>query len=546
MKYFVFYFRSLSTFSRSFKRQIRALPRNMNQIQLNEQEAVLRSLLLDVADHIAAKNGVKKPQLRFAGGWVRDKLLNTCSPDIDIAIDNMTGEQFAPMIDDFIKTSAKVSNYNVEEITPSRISMIAARPEQSKHLETATRKFKGLGIDVDIVNLRKETYADSRNPQMEFGTAEEDALRRDATINALFYNLASNEVEDFSGRGQQDLRDKIIRTPLSPYETFKDDPLRILRCIRFASRLGFTIVPEAEESMRDPDIRKALRQKITRERIGTEIEKMLKGPRPETALNFVDRLDLYDVIFTDPARSSIPAPNTQWWSNAYKSLPKMLGSQEGSNPSTLSSKLTFENEERLAAWYLCSIAPWTPAITPDEYAQQKGQAKTLAAFVAREGIKIDNKNRDIIDKSVLRLEDMIALKNRLVRDKEACRPSKRKQPAISREEVGMQLHGWGALWRCGIILANLVELMQGEAGSKVGIDAGYQEFWATIQDLDLMDAHNLKPAVDGKTLAKAVGRNTGPWMTQALQSLVAWQFRNPTAASVEEGIQEVVLEFKLK
>jgi tRNA nucleotidyltransferase/poly(A) polymerase len=134
-----------------------------------------------------------------------------------------------------------------------------------------------LDLDLDFVNLRKETYAqDSRNPQMEFGTAEEDALRRDATINALFYNLHTDQVEDFTG-GLADLDAKVIRTPMEPLQTFMDDPLRVLRLVRFASRLQFSIDPETERFMGDRRVLDALTVKISRERVGVELEKMLKG-----------------------------------------------------------------------------------------------------------------------------------------------------------------------------------------------------------------------------------------------------------------------------
>ena len=128
------------------------------------------------------------------------------------------------------------------------------------------------------MNLRKETYTEeSRNPTVEFGTAEEDALRRDSTVNALFYNLNSLEVEDFTKRGLQDLELKVIKTPLPPLETFTDDPLRVLRAIRFASRLGFDIDEGDKQAMCDARIKQALKVKISRERGGTEVLTMLKG-----------------------------------------------------------------------------------------------------------------------------------------------------------------------------------------------------------------------------------------------------------------------------
>ena len=242
---------------------------------LTEVESQIRQLLLDTSDHIATLNGYQRPELRFAGGWVRDKLLGLPSDDIDVCIDNMTGYKFVILMQDFVNAT-----YDEEKATSilGTLAKVDANPDKSKHLETTImRVFR---LHLDFVNLRKEVYNEtSRTPTMTFGTAEEDALRRDSTINSLFFNLTSSKVEDFTDRGLQDLEHKIIKTPLAPYETFRDDPLRVLRHIRFASKLGFTIAFADEQAMGDPAIQTALKLKISRERIGIEIEKMLKGNR---------------------------------------------------------------------------------------------------------------------------------------------------------------------------------------------------------------------------------------------------------------------------
>ncbi|CAO2145272.1 unnamed protein product, partial [Urochloa humidicola] len=91
-----------------------------------------------------------------------------------------------------------------------------------------------LDIWIDFVNLRSETYAEnSRIPTMEVGTAKEDAYRRDLTINSLFFNINNNSVEDLTGRGIEDLKRGLIVTPLPAKATFLDDPLRVIRAIRF-------------------------------------------------------------------------------------------------------------------------------------------------------------------------------------------------------------------------------------------------------------------------------------------------------------------------
>jgi tRNA nucleotidyltransferase (CCA-adding enzyme) len=251
-------------------------PMTTQSIPLTPQEQRLRKLLLDVAGFIdEAKQIEEKIELRFAGGWVRDKLLDIPSHDIDTAINAMTGEDFCLQLQEYCNNPQNIEKHALGPEDLGSIHIIAANPEKSKHLATATKKI--LGFDVDFVNLRKETYSeDSRHPQVEFGTAEEDALRRDATINSLFYNLRTDLVEDFCG-GLEDLRAKRIRTPLEPLTTFTDDPLRVLRLIRFASWLGFKIDPETEIPMTDPAVNEALKVKISRERVGVEVEKMLKG-----------------------------------------------------------------------------------------------------------------------------------------------------------------------------------------------------------------------------------------------------------------------------
>ena len=243
-------------------------------ITLTDQEAKLRRLLLDVSEYIGTLDGHAKPELRITGGWVRDKLLGSQSMDVDVGIDTMTGLEFGNLMKQYLDRPETKAKYDQSIL--GRLAKIEANPEKSKHLETVTTRI--LGLDIDLVNLRKETYTkDSRTPTMEFGTPEEDALRRDATINALFYNISSGEVEDFTGRGLQDMERKVIKTPLAPVQTFKDDPLRVLRCIRFASRLGYQIAEEDEQAMIDSDIKSELRRKISRERVGVEITKMLKG-----------------------------------------------------------------------------------------------------------------------------------------------------------------------------------------------------------------------------------------------------------------------------
>lgn len=248
----------------------------LRNIELTSREEQLRKLLVDAAEQISKHNPNIEPLvLRWAGGWVRDKLLGETCQDIDTALNSMTGVEFTTALLEYCKNEDVSRKHSLTPEDIGRLATIQRNPEKSKNLETATVQL--LGLECDFVNLRKETYNnDSRNPEMEFGTAEEDAKRRDATVNALFFNIHTCEVEDFTG-GLFDIEAKIIRTPLDPFQTFMDDPLRVLRLVRFGSRLQFAIDKEVEIMISDDRVLQALKQKITRERVGVEVIKMLQG-----------------------------------------------------------------------------------------------------------------------------------------------------------------------------------------------------------------------------------------------------------------------------
>lgn len=265
-------------------------------------------------------------EARIAGGWVRDKLLGQDSHDLDISLSTLTGHIFALLLRSYLLSSdfsaSKLANEPGSPFHSSssssdhlvgHITKIAANPEQSKNLETATAKVAGLQLD--FVNLRKEVYVgNSRIPTMAFGTAQEDAERRDITINTLFYNVHSRKVEDFTGLGLSDLRNKIIRTPLSPQKTFLDDPLRVLRCVRFASRFDYNVhedILRCFGGAEGSEILEALRCKVSRERFGIEVDKMMRGPDPFRAIDLMFQLSLHDVTFNPPPGSVLSNSSTR-------------------------------------------------------------------------------------------------------------------------------------------------------------------------------------------------------------------------------------------
>ena len=192
--------------------------------------------------------------VRVAGGWVRDKLLGREGKnDIDIALDNMTGAQFAMRLNEWSLAQGGAAIL---------FGVIQQNPDKSKHLETATATLGRFAVD--FVNLRTEEYTTaSRIPEVRIGTPAEDALRRDLTINSLFYNINSGRVEDYTGLGLVDLAARLVRTPLPALTTLQDDPLRALRAIRFACRFQFAVAPELLLACRHPSVHSALLSKVS-------------------------------------------------------------------------------------------------------------------------------------------------------------------------------------------------------------------------------------------------------------------------------------------
>lgn len=196
------------------------------------------------------KENEKQTVLRVAGGWVRDKLMGKNSNDIDIAIDDMFGEELAELARQKQLKEDIAAGKVDEKKAKKGYGVIKSNSDKSKHLETAVMKVHGEFID--LVNLRSEEYGeDSRVPTIKIGTPEQDALRRDLTFNSLFYNINTGQIEDLTGKGLEDLKNGVIRTPLEPVKTFIDDPLRVLRTVRFSMRFGFKISQEIIDAAHD-------------------------------------------------------------------------------------------------------------------------------------------------------------------------------------------------------------------------------------------------------------------------------------------------------
>jgi putative nucleotidyltransferase with HDIG domain len=233
----------------------------------NQDELRIMRLVGEAADQLSLP-------CFLVGGFVRDKMLRRPCKDMDFV-----------SIGDAVLLAEKVAHLSGEAKSVSVF----------KNFGTAHLVLNG--FDVEFVGARKESYVEhSRKPAVEAGTLEDDQLRRDFTINAMAVAVNKDKFGTFIDPfgGIKDLNQGIIRTPLSPVQTFSDDPLRMLRAIRFASQLNFSIHPETWSGI----IESAQRLKIiSEERIIDETNKILLSKKPSVGLDLLFRSSLLNIFF---------------------------------------------------------------------------------------------------------------------------------------------------------------------------------------------------------------------------------------------------------
>lgn len=214
------------------------------------------------------------------GGFVRDAFLDRASKDVDFVTVG-SGIELAKAVAELIKEKS------------------GRKPKLAVYANYGTAQLHHRDLELEFVGARRESYQrDSRNPIVEDGTLNDDMCRRDFTINAMAICVNKDRfgelVDPFDGVA--DLERRTIRTPLDPDITFSDDPLRMMRAIRFATQLNFYISPETFEAIK----RNASRIKIiTKERINDELGKIIRSPRPSVGFKLLDMSGLLELIFPE-------------------------------------------------------------------------------------------------------------------------------------------------------------------------------------------------------------------------------------------------------
>ena len=230
--------------------------------------------LFKIISSIANKN---QQSIYIVGGYVRDLLMNRKVPtDIDF-VTEQNGILLAEKIAEEINPNIKVSIFK----------------------NYGTAMFRYNNIDLEFVGARKESYTEnSRKPEVENGSLEDDQKRRDFTINSLAISLNKENfgelIDPFNG--QNDMTNKIIRTPLEPHQTYSDDPLRMMRAIRFATTLDFNIEEKSLNAIKKEVDRIKI---VSMERIMVEFNKIMLSKRPSKGLNLLDETGLLNYILPE-------------------------------------------------------------------------------------------------------------------------------------------------------------------------------------------------------------------------------------------------------
>lgn len=549
-------------------------PKLSSEIQLNEKESKLCILIKNYIDSYNNVSNTQPLVARISGGWVRDKILGKQSHDLDIAINLMSGEEFVhnmlifysknPLPECFLnyeKDCNNKKNNGKSKNSPffHNVNTIKKNPEKSKHLETATTKI--LGMDIDFVNLRNETYTEnSRIPIISHGTPQEDAIRRDATLNALFYNISTNQVEDFTQCGLQDLHDGILRTPLDPLQTFMDDPLRILRLIRFSAVYNFKLHESIEQCFvqHHKDLMNALQKKISKERIGVELMKMLdhdlecckRGLKICCDFNFLTSIfhhcfneNIMEINKDNENEDLIKIEKIYQYENNMESngptkntlnhvcYTKIINNTEfpwvkdnfsSSSPQQSLKSETDTNQSNKILVFSCLLSVFEKIhiYTTIKNKNVKNLKNSMAEWILRDTLRF---GKQYYQPVAMIVENISSLHNFIVEN--LSQPQQKEN--FKRSDICEKI----ILYEEYLPIALEVEKIL--FGNET-----YQLIQQQVDSLKLEQVYQVKPLINGKELVSILNKKPGVWMSAFNKQILHWQYDHPTATR-EDLIQNL-------
>ncbi|EEE52841.1 hypothetical protein OsJ_35375 [Oryza sativa Japonica Group] len=516
-------------------------------VELTEKEERIFRRLLDVVRHFGLGT-----QLRVAGGWVRDKLLGKDSTDIDIALDNMTGQNFCEKVNEYSELLGEEQK---------GIGVIQCNPDQSKHLETARMLI--FDIWIDFVNLRSEKYAEnSRIPTVEIGTAKEDAFRRDLTINSLFFNINTNTVEDLTGRGIEDLKKGLIVTPLPAKATFLDDPLRVLRAIRFAARFNFTLTEDLKDAASDEkvkselgskiskerighEVKSELGSKISKERIGHEVDLMMSDKHPVNAMCYIRDLGLFYVVFAFPEKPDPPVPDKcDRLCVSHIEVAWNLAHSIGCSVFSGGSDSKSQDEHRRLCFYSALFTPVRNTI----YLDKKSKKIPVTNYIIRDSLKLKASDADTVvnvhaaSEKFAELINLLESNENLTTVKEKLDDEYLEIPtdSVKRVLAGLILREIKDFWRVALFICTLTYPEVSSGGDSLGQPdelhqrkEKYTRAERLITELELDGVWKMKPLLDGKAIMGIMQVKGGPLIGKWQQRLLKWQLAYPRGTTEE-------------
>ena len=488
-----------------------------------------------------------KIQIRVAGGWVRDKLLQQPSQDVDIALDTLSGFEFATVVKRYmihyeVSQLPQVTRGNKVQPKEPKIAKIEANPAQSKHLETATMKVHS--IDVDFVHLRGEEYSgDSRIPTIQINaTPLQDAQRRDFTVNSLFYNLRTNQVEDWTGRGMDDLLGrKMLVTPLCASVTFRDDPLRVLRAVRFGVRYGLALSENIVLAAKSEEVHESLHVKVSRERVGKELEGMLNGKnaRPHVALEWITDLKLGGCVFAFPAEDGLLSVSgtVEGYDYASCTVQDRIHAREKGweratalikhAPHTLEAFQSHKGPKGstqvdIRMLYLTAfLYPFRNLIVTDA----KDKSVILPNFIIRDSIK---KNKDANEVTRI-LESHVEEMREILQG--YLNSAHNDSPKFCRLKVGLLLRKLKDLWVTTLLDAVIaqIDICTGDSSTKsvyAPMMDGMMQLYNDILQNKLDQCWKIRPLLNGQAIMKALNIK-GPIVGTYIEKQVRWMLVHP-------------------
>jgi tRNA nucleotidyltransferase/poly(A) polymerase len=441
------------------------LPQQKKMLRLRPQE----QRLFAVVRTAAASSGAT---VRVAGGWVRDSLLGKLSQDIDLAVDIPPKHVIRALRD-------------IEDAEVSGSGTVMTNPEKGKNIQVETCHI--LGTAVDLVPLRKRT-------NNEIGTPEEDVLYRDFTINALFFNLHSEQVEDFLP-GQMGIKDllenKVIRTPIHAEETMMDDPLRLVRAARFAAKMDFKVHEDIVNAAKNAYILEKLKG-ISRERFGLEVNKALESNKVLDFFRYLVQWNISGIIFQTPSPYSIvnlkvplgEAEDKFVHEKCLNSLEKLCSFNDISSFSSDVDDLDIQKAILLSSYFM--------PMTDFTYPQKVKKAHLAPWGIIAHGLKLPHKLADTVES----LQSAGGKFSIILKHTHECKDSNDAM-SMNRLEIGQILRHIGAMWKHAAILGAISAFQDFKA-----ISESLHSLEKFVISAELSNIWEWHPPISGDTLKK--------------------------------------------